>query len=163
MNYSSSFLSAVFWLLGHEKGYGNNPADPGLATCWGISKKQYPGLAIEGLTLDAAVNIYYQDYWVRPHFDQLEPLVAAKVFDMGVQFGPGHAILDLQTACNLLVPAMQLKEDGVLGPRTFTAIASVSRPALLATLCGLMFERYRQNDNPTFRGGWYIRAMATPG
>lgn len=46
-----------------DDGYVNDPHDPGGETKYGISKKSYPKVDIKNLTLDAALDIYYRDYW----------------------------------------------------------------------------------------------------
>jgi lysozyme family protein len=51
------------WILAVEGGYVNNPADPGGETKYGISKRAYPNIDIAKLTLDQALNIYYNAYW----------------------------------------------------------------------------------------------------
>lgn len=46
-----------------DDGYVNDEHDPGGETKYGISKKAYPKEDIKNLTLDAALALYYRDYW----------------------------------------------------------------------------------------------------
>lgn len=58
-----SFQSAFEMVIGTEGGYVNDPHDPGGETKYGISKRAYPDLDIENLTLEQAKDIYLRDYW----------------------------------------------------------------------------------------------------
>ena len=46
----AGFDDAVEIVLQNEKGYVNDPADPGGETNWGISRRAYPHLDIANLT-----------------------------------------------------------------------------------------------------------------
>ena len=96
--YSPEFLTAVQRVLANEGGYSSNPADPGGATNFGISARSHPGLAVAALTRDAAVEIYWHEWWLRFGFAQLPASIAAKTFDLAVNIGAGHAIECLQRA-----------------------------------------------------------------
>ena len=50
-------------LEGREE-YTDDPADPGGPTKYGIAGKFHPGLDIKNLTLEQAMDIYYNEYWV---------------------------------------------------------------------------------------------------
>ena len=50
--------SAFDLLMLNEGGYVNNPNDPGGETKYGVSKKAYPDIDIENLTLEQAKKIY---------------------------------------------------------------------------------------------------------
>jgi len=72
-----------------DDGYVNDPHDPGGETKYGISKRAYPNVDIKGLTLDAAINIYYRDYW--PIASSLTFPLNVCVFDCAVNQGQKRA------------------------------------------------------------------------
>jgi len=127
----SVFNQAFAKVIQHEGDYVNDPADPGGETRYGISKRSYPDLDIARLTLERARSIYFSDFWLRPHFDQVRhaPL-AIKLFDLGVNIGPGMVIRKLQQACNDLTGEV-LRVDGILGPKTLEEVNSYPHPAAL--------------------------------
>src|SRR5216684_3047737 len=63
--YPLDFVEAVTAVLLDEGGYGNDPADPGGETNWGIDIRTHPNLDIKNLTRDEAITIYYKDWWQR--------------------------------------------------------------------------------------------------
>jgi hypothetical protein len=114
--YPEEFISAVNEVIDiWEGGYVNDPHDAGGETNMGISKRSYPDEDIKNLTRDRAVEIYYRDYWVAPGIDQIDPVLRAKVFNMGVLMGP-------QTAKNLAVGCTTLDEYRQVCEKHFQAI-----------------------------------------
>lgn len=109
--YSSAFETAITFVLGEEGGYGDDPADNGGATKYGISQRAYPDLDIKHLTVDQAKAIYLRDYWQPCQCDLLPPAIACAVFDTAVNMGTGAAIRFLQQALRVSV-------DGLIGPVT---------------------------------------------
>ncbi len=164
--YSPEFLTAVERVLANEGGYSSNPADPGGATNFGISARAHPGLAVAALSRDAAVEIYWHEWWLRFGFAQLPAAAAAKTFDLAVNMGAGNAIECLQRAlraCGLPVP-----EDGVIGPDTAAQAARADPAVLIAALRSELAAHYRlvaakaspqnrEHENQ-FLKGWLIRA-----
>ena len=76
--YSPEFLAAVERVLAEEGGYSSDPGDPGGATKFGISARAHPGVDIATLTRDAAVSIYWREWWLPFGFAQLPAAIAAK-------------------------------------------------------------------------------------
>lgn len=111
MNFDQAFEQ----LIGHEGGYVNNSNDRGGETKFGISKRSYPALDIKSLTLDNAKAIYRTDYWDKCMCDRLPALIRFDVFDTAVNSG-------VRMAIRLVQKAMNLKDDGVIGPITLEAI-----------------------------------------
>jgi lysozyme family protein len=161
--YSPEFLAAVELVLGHEGGYSSNPADPGGATRFGISARSYPALDIATLTRDAAVKIYWTEWWLRFGFAQLPAAIAAKTFDLAVNMGAAHAIEGLQRA--LRACGLPVTEDGALGPATALASRRADPAALMAALRSELAAHYRmvaakQKCGVDFLKGWLNRAYA---
>jgi len=162
--YSPEFLIAVERVLANEGGYSSNPDDPGGATNFGISARSHPGLAVVALTRNAAVEIYWREWWLRFGFAQLPAAAAAKTFDLAVNMGAGHAIECLQRAiraCGRLVT-----EDGVIGAATAAQAARADPAALMAALRSELAAHYRlvaanqEASGNRFLKGWLTRAYS---
>lgn len=95
-------------LIDHEKGYVNDPDDPGGETKFGISKRSYPMLNIKELTLDMAKAIYFKDFW-SPLGDEAHSSIKFEAFDFAVNSS-------IQTALRKLQQAIGVADDGHFGP-----------------------------------------------
>ncbi|WP_320152543.1 glycosyl hydrolase 108 family protein [uncultured Tolumonas sp.] len=127
------FQQAMDFLFSAEGGYGNDTADRGGETKFGISDNRdgladgltdvdgngKPDTAIKQLTKQQAEKIYYRDYWLSAGCDEIAvaaPKLAIVLMDAAVNHGVG-------TAKRLLQRAAKVKEDGVIGPKTIGVIA----------------------------------------
>lgn len=147
MNFDTAFER----LIGHEGGYVNNPRDPGGETKYGISKHQYPGEDIAGMTLERAKAIYLRDYWGPAGCDLVPDLLKFDLFDTAVNSGVVAAIRMLQRASGE-------SADGVIGSRTLMASQAMDPERLLARFNGFRLDYL--NDQPTwpsFGRGWAQR------
>lgn len=125
------FRKAFLALLGNEGNYVNHPEDPGGETKFGISKRSYPALDIKNLTIEKAQDIYYQDYWLVCHCDDMPYSIAFEVFDAAVNHGQTKAIM-------LLQQALGVADDGKFGPISAKTLLTYPKEDLL-----LRFEAYR--------------------
>ncbi|CBA16246.1 N-acetylmuramidase [Xanthomonas albilineans] len=166
-------------LLRYEGGFVNDPQDPGGATNKGITLATFrlyaksllqvePALEnLRALTDAQAGRIYKTCYWDAVHGDAiaLQPL-ADIVFDFYVNAG-NNAIKLLQRVLNEQQSALQLIDDGKLGPATLKAVIAADQPDL--------YMRYKQGRRdyyqrlvaarPTlgkFLKGWLARVEAFP-
>ncbi|WP_052465016.1 glycoside hydrolase family 108 protein [Geoalkalibacter subterraneus] len=153
------FNNAVMRTIQHEGGYVDDAHDRGGATKYGISRRAYPDLDIANLSMAHAVAIYREDYWEKPGIWRIKhPDLAARLFDLGVNCGPGAAVRMLQRACNLLRAGGSLVVDGLLGPVTAAAVNEYDHPrALLAALKYQAAGHYISLDQPRFLAGWLGR------
>ena len=161
--YSAEFLVAVQGVLAEEGGDSSNPADAGGVTRFGISARAHPGVDIATLTRDAAVKIYWDEWWLRFGFAQLPAAVAAKTFDLAVNMGASNAIECLQRA--LRASGVPVTEDGAMGPATVLAAARADPAALMSAMRSEFAAHYRliaakQNRDQAFLRGWLNRAYA---
>jgi lysozyme family protein len=161
--YSPEFLAAVERVLADEGGYSSNPADSGGATRFGISARSHPGVDIATLTRDAAVNIYWSEWWLRFGFAQLPAALAAKTFDLAVNIGAGHAFECLQRA--LRACGFPVNDDGALGAATIRAAQHADPAAAMSALRSEAAGYYRlvaskQKHGADFIKGWLNRAYA---
>ncbi len=163
--YPAAFLTAMNALLSDEGGYVNNPSDPGGETKFGISKRSYPHLDISTLTRDAAIAIYFRDFWDRYRFAELPDPIAIKIFNLSVNLGPAPAFQILQRAQRAC--GHRVADDGVLGQLTIDVAHSLNLRdegfAVMAAIRSEAASLYRrlamQNyRNQTFIKGWLDRA-----
>lgn len=169
--------------IGKEGRYSNNPADPGGATCWGITERVarrngYTG-TMQALPRESAVAIYRQEYAIRPGFAAVAEIAATvgeELFDTGVNMGPPVAALWFQQALNALNNGgtlySDIKEDGDVGPATLRAFqAFVSKrgtdgiDVMLKALNCLQGARYLElarmrGANEAFEYGWLKNRVA---
>jgi len=131
----------INFVLEQEGGYVNDPNDPGGETRYGISKKSFPDLDIKNLTIQQAKEIYRIYYWTPCKCDELPTMFAIALFDSAVNQGVGTAIRIMQRA-------VSVKDDGVIGPITLSAVRNAkprARTLMLArrmeAYCKLMAEK----------------------
>jgi lysozyme family protein len=112
------FDTAFDRLLGFEGGYSNNPADPGGETMWGVTRRVALQEGYSGdmhfLPRDTAKAIYRKRYWNAVQADSLPDAVRYDLFDAAVNSGVAQAVKWLQRA-------LDIGEDGVMGPHTIAA------------------------------------------
>jgi len=169
-----SLIDAV---IDREGGYANHPADRGGETSFGITvavarANGYAG-DMRRLSRRQAASIYRRLYWQRPHFDRVAiraPLIAAELFDTGVNMGPRVATGFLQRALNALnrggTDNPDIATDMVIGPRTLAALDGFlhrrgvgGERVLLKAIEALQGERYlhlaeSRPANEAFLYGW---------
>ena len=125
------FYKEIKKVVEREGGYVNDPDDPGGETKYGISKKAYPKVGIKHLTLDDAVEIYKNDYWIPAKVEQLPDRLQGQYFDMVVNQGKVKSARILQRACNGK-NKNKIEVDGQVGPKTITATAKLEPERLRA-------------------------------
>lgn len=139
-------------LIGHEGGYVNDPQDPGGETNWGISKRSYPDLDIAALTREDARGIYRRDFWEAMKMDEVDGAIAFQVFDAAVNHG-------IQTAVRMLQRAVGVADDGWVGPRTVTAVNSMSAPDVISLFIAERLDFWTKLSTwDRFGRGWVRRA-----
>lgn len=156
---SDKFQACVNFSLGIEKGYVNNPDDPGGPTNRGITQKtlsDYLGHPasiedVQNLSLSTALDIYRKNYWAPIHGDDLPPMVALACFDCAVNSGPHESLILLQRA-------LGLHEDGIIGPASIAAInAKVPHDTAVAAITQRFLYMQSLKTWPSFRNGWTER------
>ena len=137
----------------------NNPKDKGGRTQYGIAEHANPKAWQDGkVTYEEARAIYDAKYVRGPGFDKVtDEKLQAQLVDFGVTSGPSIAIAKVQGI-------LKVDQDGILGPKTLSAINS-SDPVILSNKLAL--ERVKMigrivAKNPsqaTFLNGWLNRAL----
>jgi lysozyme family protein len=171
---SDLFTMASQFTFKNEGGFSNDPDDPGGKTKFGVSQRAFPGIDIEGLTLQEAGDIYRKEFWQRPGIDKIPyDNLAIKTFDAGVNMGSQAASKLLQRALNDIGASpddenkRRIQVDGRLGPSTLSAIARADEDKLTQAFIKRLKKRYGEivAANPRsskFLRGWIKRAERRP-
>ncbi len=181
----TSYQKAFEKVVIAEGGYSNNPNDLGGKTKFGITEavareSGYMG-DISKLTLDIASNIYYSRYWDKMQLNdvcRMSEDLAIEMFDTGVNMGIAYAVLFLQQTLNAFnnqgTLYNDIKEDGVIGRNTITALHSFYAKrsvkggiVLLKAMNGLQCARYislsqTRQKNEEFVFGWISNRVGIP-
>jgi lysozyme family protein len=146
-----SFETVFDRVIGHERGYVNNPKDPGGETNWGISKRSYPHLNIKTLTRDRAKEIYRKDFWQRIDADSLPDGVSYQLFDFAVNSS-------IETAVRYLQRAVSVADDGHWGPISKAAAKRTSESDMIMRLNAERLDFMTRLKNwPNASRGWARR------
>lgn len=161
-----NFDKSLQWVLAHEGGYVNHPADPGGATNQGVTQRVYSayrrrqGLGSRSVRhLETAERdaIYRRQYWDRVSGDELPAGVDYAVFDFAVNSGVSRAAKFLQRIVGV-------EADGVIGVVTLEAVdtfvAARDAAALITALCDRRWAWLKTlRTYRTFGRGWTRRVM----
>ncbi len=173
----SAFLDTV---IVHEGGYVDHPLDPGGATKYGISKKEYPDLDIKNLEVEDAKTIYKRKGGelssAETNYGKNE--FALKMADIGINAGPQIGTEIMQRSLNTLsrwysIDDIDLDEDGKMGASTRSAFNKViENPDNRKQLMTLIIQNQKRfyagekfntktvskEKVEAFGGGWKTRA-----
>ncbi|ANZ48742.1 endolysin [Erwinia phage vB_EamM_ChrisDB] len=169
-----------------EGGYVNNPNDLGGPTKYGVTQTTarengYTG-DMRDLTYAQAIAIYKKGWWDRMRLDTfmaLNPLLADRMFDFGINAGRANCIKSLQRILNVLNRQGKLysdiSADGGIGTLTMNAVQGYVKARGVDGVNRLMFaltchqvsyyteisEKRVQNEEFTY--GWYDRVYREMG
>ena len=149
----STFDDAFANTIGLEGGFVDNPADPGGATRYGVTERVarkwgYTG-PMQDLPLATAQSIAKSEYWDPFQCGQFTPLVAVQVFD--IAYNGGDVVRWLQQASGAVV-------DGVLGPKTITAVNLTNPRVMVMRLLAYRLQYLTDLDIwSNFGRGWARR------
>lgn len=156
-NFDASFQL----VLKHEGGFVNDPADPGGATNLGITigtlsdhlGRPATVADVRAITKFTAGRIYRANYWDRARCDDLPVGLDYAVFDFAVNSGVSRAVRTLQRIIGV-------KDDGVIGAKTMTAIKGKDARSLIVRLCDERLKFVRGLRTFTrFGKGWTTRIV----
>lgn len=120
----------IFSVLGIEGGWSEDARDSGGRTNYGITDAvaRSHGFDVRRITKEQAISIYITDYWEPLCLDVIAgvcPVVAERLFDIGVNMGCGRAAEWMQRILNALNQNGRLwpdiAVDGALGDETLGA------------------------------------------
>ena len=172
----STFDKAFEYTVLNEGGYGNDPDDSGGPTNYGISQAFLDAhlhdpiccVKAKDLTREGAKAIYQKYFWKLIHLDKLtDPTLAIKVFDFGVNAGANTGILLLQRAFNDIYPSKEIKEDGLMGPKTIDAVNTGDAAKILNAFINQAIRYYKKVTvtypiKAKYLNGWMKRARRMP-
>lgn len=98
-----AFNNAILFTLGWEGGLSENLLDPGGLTKFGISQRSYPFLDIRNLTVEQAVQIYYEDYWLRSRAYLYTYPKHLILLDTAALFGVSRALVLRELETNVIL------------------------------------------------------------
>jgi len=175
-----NFRRCLPLLLGHERGFVNDPNDVGGATNFGVTIgtlsgwRQQQGLPVatvedvRNLTLAEAVVLYRAEYWNKVRGDALPPGLAWAVFDAAVTSGAGAR--STRGGPQVLQRGLFWAGgdvgviDGVIGPRTLAAVAAVSERDAIIGVMGARAAGYATVRTEAYRArylnGWMHNRVA---
>ena len=173
------FDRCISVILRSEGGFQCDPDDIGnwtregclKGTNFGIAARYFPDIDIKNLTVEQAKDIYYKHFWKPMNLEGInDDLLVLHVFDMGVNAGK-------KTSIRMLQRLIEVKQDGLCGPRTTTVANTlvmrqkvIEGYGLLTNLCEyFIYERRQYYAALTMRRpvtkkylkGWYSRIEKT--
>jgi lysozyme family protein len=148
MNFDEAFNRVI----GLEKGYVNDPDDPGGETNFGISKRSYPHLDIKHISRDEAKAIYFRDFWNRIGAGDLPDGVVYQVFDFAVNSS-------IETAIRYLQRSIGVADDGYWGPISKNVAKQKTESDMIMNFVAerlIYYTKLKRWD--TYSKGWTRRA-----
>jgi lysozyme family protein len=130
--YPVEFTRAVARVPANEDGYAKVPGPAGGGMNFGITSRDYPRLAIEKLTREEAIAIYFRDFWKPGRYGELPAALAVKLVDLSVSMSATHATLCLERG--LRAGEGWVVEDGAVGNGTIASLKRANSESLLAGL-----------------------------
>jgi lysozyme family protein len=176
----NAYLQAITYAFGNEgarppyltlrdRGYVNNPRDPGGETAFGICKRDHPTVDIKNLTFEQADVIAREQYWCG--YGQIQyPLPRIKLLDWALNMEgtgrAGEAVLLMQRSINTFWPNV-LPMDKKFGPNTILMMNRCD-PLELVYECirqAIIFRHAVVANKPQceeFLAGWIARDNKLP-
>lgn len=147
-----------------EGGYVNDPSDSGGATNRGVIQKTYdsyrtakglPTRSVRFCTIEETRDIYGQ-FYESCSADALPAGLSGMHFDFAINSGPNRANRTLQQVLNV-------KDDGVIGPKTLEAVAKMDIRSLMIDYTEARKAFYRglaerRPKDMKFLKGWLLRS-----
>ena len=159
----ADFKLAINKILKNEGGYVFDPVDPGGETQFGISKRSYPNIDIKNLTRNQAIDIYFEDYWLKNNLQRLSNQeLADKILDMVVNVGSKQAFLIVSRAIRAC--GIPFNETEIITPQLiFTINTYANKHALLSAIRSEFAGYYRllvriKPKMSKYINGWLKRA-----
>lgn len=161
----SSFDDAFTDLIGNEKGFTQNPKDPGNwsggkvgagtldGTMWGVSAPIARAFGYAGpmrdMPQETAKMIAKKMYWDPLRLDELDQRVAFQIFD--ANYNGGHPVIWMQGAAGA-------KVDGLMGPATIGAVVATDPLKFIMHWNSLRLRYFTSLKNfINFGKGWVNR------
>ena len=154
-----NFQKSLDLVLDSEKGFVNNPNDPGGITNLGVTKASWESWKMRAVNIDEmraltkedVIPFYRKKYWDAMKCDDLPLGMDYAAFDFAVNAGVGRAAKTLQTALGVAA-------DGVIGPATMKVAQAFDPDEFLERFSKAKESYYKTlNTFPIFGKGWLKR------
>ena len=170
----SRFDECLSHVLKYEGGYVNHPNDKGGATNHGITQSVYddwrisrgfPRQPVSGISKDEVKAIYLARYWILGKCQHLPAPLDLVHFDSGVNHG-------LTQAAKFLQRALDVADDGVIGPMTLNALKEDTEGGNVDYLCHRILDQRedfytslaaKKPSQKVFLKGWMNRITEVRG
>lgn len=155
-NYRSAIAKTLVW----EGGFANIPSDPGGMTYRGISRRyhpNWPGWSVIDRVKpkhnqiipeleDDVIAFYKEHYWDKIRLDEVcNDAIAGFVLDTYIHSG--------YAGIRMLQRALHLKDDGIVGNNTISALNNTT----IGILKAARIEYVTSLNKPQFLRGWIKR------
>ncbi len=153
-------------VITHEAGFQNEHSDRGnwtggqvgagelKGTKYGISAMTYPHLDIENLTLEEAKGIYWEDWFIEYGIVNYSTAMQYQLFDAAINSG-------MYNANRMMQRALGVKDDGIIGVRTRSAMAAADpNDLLMCFLAERLVFMSKLTSWRDFGKGWARRIAA---
>lgn len=171
-DYTKIIPHILQWETGSPNGWKlvNDPNDKGGLTLSGLTYTTYKGLCRLILGVSPSIKhfenlsksqwqLFVKYFWDKATFNGKVKSQAISEFLTDFLWGSGQAIRVVQKTLNLYFNK-KLVVDGVMGPRTVSAINSIPENKLLDRLHDARISYYKSLDNHLYNDGWNNRANA---
>ncbi len=163
----------IGYILQHEGGYVNHPADKGGPTNFGVTIKTYSKWLgrratideVKAMKVETAREIYETMYLTGPRIHTLPEPPQTLILDMAINHGPKLGIKLLQRVVNL-AGFGPCSMDGIIGPETRKCVIEAAEAMGPYLQNAVVFERKklynsiveRKPSQAVFLKGWLRRA-----
>lgn len=173
MTYEEAFELAMTHVAEFEGIYSDDAADRGGPTKYGVCLEFLKGLGTVGdinkdgvinkkdvlaVTKDKAKELFKKNFWTNPKAERFPPVVAMMYFDSAVNCG-------CKQTNKLLQRAAYTDDDGIVGPKTVTAVNAMNEADLIKRFAQKRRDFYntlvaRRPSQKVFIKGWLRRVNA---
>ena len=137
------------YAIPNERGYVNNPLDPGGETNMGIAKRYHKNEDIKNLTRERANAILYKEYWNCNGINKLPREIRGFVFDHGIRTCPQNAIKTTHQALDIYPTGT------IIGQTTLDKLKNLDYEEFLHRYQNIVREQDKNNSNYKYFGrGW---------
>ena len=160
---------ALDYLLRHEGGWSNHPADRGGATMYGVTQATYnqwrrqkkrSAQQVRNITKGEARELYEEMYWKAAACDRLPWPINYVTFDAAVNSGPSRGVKWTQAGLGVVA-------DGKVGPNTIAVANRVVEEGDASKLLRILDNRVeflarlvqRNQSQTAFLLGWWRRTQ----
>lgn len=182
---STAFQKAHAFTAKWEGGLTNDAADAGGITNWGVSKVFLADFAKSNRTFLASIGIstpitadtirkltswqgakiFRLYFWDSLDLDAYAQKPATLLYDISVNHGRKWGVKLCQRGYNATGPKIRLDEDGLMGPKTRTALLTLESDAFVRATCAKRRDYYdaivkNKPSQKVFLKGWHNRANA---